>query len=69
MAASTIGRKCFAAPSSSAARTSVPSEAAAGIITIRAYTIPPTSVTAEEMCSHRMITVRVSPIIVSILAL
>jgi hypothetical protein len=38
-------------------------------MTNRAYTIPPISVTDDDICSHRMMAVRVSPILVSILAL
>jgi hypothetical protein len=38
-------------------------------MTNRAYTIPPTRVTADDMCTQRMTAVRMSPILVSILAL
>ena len=50
-------------------RASGESDAAAGIITNRAYTMPPISVTADEMWIHRISAVRISPILVSILAL
>ena len=69
MEANTAGRNRRAAFSSSAARASGARDRAEGIITNRAYTIPPISVTADDMCTHRMTAVRISPILVSILAL
>src|ERR1017187_5480887 len=68
-AAKAAGRNRRAAFSSSAVRASGERDRAAGIITNRAYTIPPTSVTADVRCTHRMMVVRNSPIWVSILAL
>ena len=69
MAANTTGRKRAAAPSSNAVRASDDRDLAAGIMTNRAYRIPPISVTTDDICTHRMIAVRISPILVSILAL
>src|ERR1039458_1573747 len=69
MAEKAAGRNSRAAVSSSAVRASGERDRAAGIITNRAYTIPPTSVTADVRCTHRMMAVRNSPIWVSILAL
>ena len=63
LAAKTAGRNRRAAFSSSAVRASGERDAAEGIITNRAYTIPPTSVTADDMCTHRMMAVRYSPIL------
>ena len=69
MAAKTRGRKWEAVLSSRAVRASGESFAATGNITNRAYRIPPIRVTADAMCTQRMTAVRISPILVSILAL
>jgi len=63
MAAKTAGRKRLAAISSSSVRASGERDRAAGIITNRAYRIPPISVTTDDMCTHRMIAVIISPIL------
>ena len=69
MAANTRGRKWAAVLSSRAVRSSGVSFAATGSMTKRAYTIPPIRVTADDMCTQRMTVVRISPILLSILAL
>src|ERR1035438_2049064 len=58
MAANPAGRKRFAALSSRAVRASGERDRAAGIITHRAYTIPPISVTTADRCTPRMSSVR-----------
>ena len=62
-------RKCFAVASFRAERASGESTLSEGIITKRAYTMPPSRLNIEVMCNHRMTVVRISPILVSILAL
>src|SRR6266542_3770096 len=57
-------RKCRAVLSSSALRASGERALAEGIITNRAYKIPPSRLNIEVMCNHRITVVRISPILV-----